>query len=104
MNLVKSLCVALFFAAAVGCGAVTDDDPVDVTPPSTTEKLKASLNDVAQTGQMGSGMMTIEQEIEKLRATDAAKADALKADYEQLKTMNNPAQAKAKAQEMLGKL
>ena len=99
----KSLGIALVCAFALGCGAV-DDEPVAVTPPSSTDALKSALNDVAQTGQMGSGMMTIEQEIQNLKASDAAKAATLQADYDQLKTMNDPNRAKAKAQEMIGKL
>jgi hypothetical protein len=95
--------LAVVFAALVGCGSV-GDTPTAVTPPASTDSIKAALNDVVQTGQLGSGGMTLEQEIENLRASDAAKADALKSDYEQLKGMTDPARAKAKAQEMLGKL
>jgi hypothetical protein len=104
MQLVKRIAAAFLLASVVGCGAVTDDAPKTVTPPTSTEAIKAVLTDLAATGQMSSGVMTLETEIEKIRATDAAKADALKASYEELKAMNNPAQIKTKAQEMLSKL
>jgi hypothetical protein len=104
MHPAKQILIALLLSSIVGCGAVTDDQPKTVTPPSSTEAIKAVLNDLAQTGQMSSGVMTLETEIEKLRPTDAAKADKLKQDYEQLKTLNNPAQIQAKAKEMLTKL
>lgn len=86
-----------------GCGDA-GDAPVNVTPPTSTEQLKAALNDVVQSGQLGSGGMTIEQEIEKIRATDAAKADTLKKGYDELKAATSPEAAKAKAQEMISKL
>lgn len=102
MRCLQFVCVVVLLSALAGCG--TGDSPKSVTPPAATENIKAALNDVAQTGQIGSGGMTIEQEIEKLHATDAAKADALKKDYDELKTIRDPGKAKAKAQEMMGKL
>ena len=104
MHWAKKLAAILFMTSLVGCGAVTNDAPKTVTPPSSTEQMKAVLNDLAQSGQMSSGVMTLETEIDKLKATDAAKADALKKDYDALKAMNDPNQIKAKAQEMLKKL
>jgi hypothetical protein len=100
-----TLLVALaLLSPLVGCGTADEPSSVNVTPPPATDSLKAALNDVIQSGQLGSGGMTIEQEIENLRASDAAKADALKADYEKLRTMGDPNQLKAKAQEMISKL
>jgi hypothetical protein len=100
----KGLIVAsLGLASLAGCGGPSDS-AVNVTPPASTEQLKAALNDVAQSGQLGSGGMVIEQEIEAIRATDAAKADALKKGYDELKAAASPDAAKAKAQEMISKL
>src|SRR5262245_39042133 len=92
--------VALSLAGCTGGG----DAPVKVTPPASTDQIKAALNDVVQSGQLGSGGMIIEQEIETIRASDAAKADALKKGYDELKAAKDPASAKAKAQEMISKL
>jgi len=103
MRVVRSLFVVVLLGVLVGCGG-GDAAPKAVTPPSSTEQIKMTLNDVAQSGQLGSGGMVLEQEIENLRATDAAKADALKKDYEELKNMSDPGQAKSKAEEMLKKL
>jgi hypothetical protein len=103
MRFAKSLSAFVMFAALVGCGAVSDS-PVNVTPPPSTDQIKTVLNDVVQTGQLGSGGMTIESEIETIRATDPAKADALKKDYEELKAATDPSTAKAKAQQMMSKL
>lgn len=95
--------IILLSCALAGCGGVSDT-PKTVTPPSSTESIKMTLEGVAQSGELGSGGMTLEQEIEKLRTSDPAKADALKSDYEQLKTTNDPSQVKSKAQDMLKKL
>jgi len=49
--------------------------------------------------------MLIKEKIEALKATDAAKADALAQDAAELEKLDGkPQQAKAKAQEMLNKL
>ncbi len=104
MHFAKLLALALVIVSLVGCGGAVSDAPVNVTPPASTDQIKAVLNDVVQSGQLGSGGMTIEQQIETIRATDAAKADVLKKDYEELKTLADPARAKAKAQEMISKL
>jgi hypothetical protein len=103
MRFAKSLSALLLLAALIGCGAV-GDSPVNVTPPPSTDQIKTVLNEVVQSGQLGSGGMTIESEIEKIRATDAAKADALKKDYDELKAAADPNTAKAKAQQMMSKL
>jgi hypothetical protein len=103
MHFAKHLALAVAIAAVAGCSSVTDT-PVTVTPPASTDQIKAVLNDVAQSGELGSGGMTLEQQIENIRPTDAAKADALKKGYEELKAATDPAKRKAKAQEMLSKL
>ena len=98
-----ALGLMLVVASLAGCGGA-GDAPVNVTPPASTEQLKAALNDVAQSGQLGSGGMVIEQEIETIRATDAAKADMLQKGYDELKAATSPEAAKAKAQELMSKL
>jgi hypothetical protein len=99
------LCIAVLMAAfAVGCGANPNDAEITVTRPPATENIKAVLTDLAATGQMNSGVMTLSAEIGALRETDPAKADALQKDYDALTTLQNPAQIQAKAKEMLSKL
>jgi hypothetical protein len=90
-------------ASLVGCGGVSDS-PVRVTPPPTTDSLKATLNEVVATGELGSGGSAIGLDIEKIRASDPAKADALQKTFDELMSTADPAQRKAKAQEMLSKL
>jgi hypothetical protein len=103
MHFAKLVVVAILIASLAGCSGVSDT-PVTVTPPASIDQIKAALNDIARSGELGSGGMTLEQEIEKIRATDAAKADVLKKGYDELKAAKDPASAKAKAQEMISKL
>jgi hypothetical protein len=103
MRIAMLLAVMLSIASLVGCGAVADH-PVSVTPPVSTDSIKAALNDVIKTGELGSGGSSLEMDIEQIRSTDAAKADALKKAYDELKASADPGKRKAKAQEMMSKL
>lgn len=86
----------------VGCSASVQDNPVPVTP--TGGNAKIALEGIAQSGQLGSDVMTIEEEFAKLKEEGAANADELLSDLEELKTMSNPAEIKKKAQEIASKL
>lgn len=98
------LVVALGLAA--GCGGSTGPAPQKVQPVQVepTEAIRSALQSIAQSGQVGSEGLTIQENIEKLRSTDAAKADVLAKDYQELQATTDPAKVKAKAAEMLGKL
>jgi len=86
----------------IGCGRQQSQR---VAPPSPVDDLKTALQQVVQTGEVGSSAMLIKEKIEALKATDAAKADALARDAAELEKLDGkPQQAKAKAQEMLNKL
>jgi len=88
--------------AVTGCGP--SSTPVDVPNPPATAAIKQNLQGAVETGQLGSGMMAIDNEIEKLAATDAAKAAELKKEFAAVKSASSPAQVKAKAKEMMDKL
>lgn len=69
------------------------------------EELKGQLESLAETGEMFPGSENIADNIAAVKAADADKGAALEADFEALnKALGNPAQVKAKATEMLGKL
>jgi hypothetical protein len=105
--MVRRQMVVLLVSAAVlliaGCGGPKSEK---VKPPSVTpaEAAKTALKEIADSGQVGSGADVIKQSLEKLKGTDAAKADALLKDYETLIKTQNPDAVKAKATEMMGKL
>jgi len=62
------------------------------------------LEDLAKSGELGSGAESIEQAVNDFAATDAAKGEALKKDFAELKVAKDAAKIKAKAKEMAGKL
>ncbi len=70
----------------------------------TTEILKVYLKNSSETGQLGSEMQSIDEEIAKLTAEDAAKGNALKADFDAVKSAKSEAAVKSKVKEMLKKL
>jgi len=87
--------------AFVGCG---DDGGVAVQPPPPPD-AKALLLSIAESGQpIGSGGEELRVELEKVKATDAAKGDQLLKELGELSSMNNPAQIKAKAKAMADQL
>jgi len=91
---------------ALGCTSeASKTQPVQPPQISPVDAIRSALQSVAQSGQLGSEGLSIQENIQKLRATDAAKADALAADYQELEAAGaDAAKVKAKAQEMLGKL
>ncbi len=96
------LSIALVCLVFSGCDpGSTEVQPIAVSP---KDMLKANLQSPADTGMLGSEMVVIEENIEKLAVEDAAKADALRKDLEELKKANNATKIKSKAKEMIGKL
>ena len=101
----RTRCFALLFLLSVlvaGCGPGSTEVQQVAVPSS--DILKASLKGPAETGQLGSEMITIEETIAKMQTEKTANAEALAKDLEALKAANTPAKVKAKATEMLGKL
>lgn len=102
MNLlVRMLCVGCL-AVVIGCGEGATEVPVD-TGISVSQLIKRDLEMVAQNGQMGSEMMSIENNLEKLKVEDPAKAEAFRKDLDELAKLSG-ARAKSKAEAMIGKL
>lgn len=95
----------LLLACAVGLSACGGNAPksVDVTP-AAPPAAKAILNEMAETGSVGSAAESIRESLTSMRETDAAKADALLKELDELEAMSNPAQIKSKAKAMADKL
>lgn len=94
--------LALLFAAATfGCGG-EGATSVEVEAPNA--QIQAALADVAESGQIDSGIMLVREQLEMMRETEAAKADDLLKDLDALEGMSSPGSIKAKAKEMLSKL
>jgi hypothetical protein len=94
----KRCLVVLGLSVVLGCGG---ERVQSVEPPKN--RSKTVLESVAQTGILNSGIMVVKEELEQMKATDAAKAEGLLKDLDQLEKMNDAARIKAKAKEMAAK-
>ncbi|MHB8902164.1 MAG: hypothetical protein ACYC6Y_25685 [Thermoguttaceae bacterium] len=101
MWLARIMC-ALVFMTLIGC-ANNADKSTPVQQAAPTDQIKSALQNVADTGTVDSGLMTVREQLETLKATDAAKAETLLADLAELEKLSDDA-AKKKAQDMIGKL
>lgn len=97
---VQTLGALLIGVSLVGCGGV---ESTAVTPPPPPQ-AKALLSDVANSGELGSGASMIRDSLESLKATDAAKAEELLKELDELEKMSDAAKIKAKAKAMSEKL
>ena len=92
----------IVFLTTVGCGR---EKTQRVKPPAPKDEVRSALEYVVQTGQVDSGLITVREKLESMKATDAAKAESLLKDLDQLEKLGQqPEQAKTKAREMLQKL
>jgi hypothetical protein len=94
--------VPVLLLALVGCGSGIKEEKV--TPPTVTPKeaIQKALTPVAETGQVGSEVGGVMQDVQALKASDAALADTLQKGLNELMTMSeNPEGAKKKAKELL---
>lgn len=101
----RAFILGVLVLAALGIGGCSKGQ--SVTPPTVSPKeaIRTNLTQVAQTGQAGSEVGAVMQDIEKLKATEPATAKALEDDARQLMEMSgNQEAAKAKAQQMLKNL
>lgn len=103
MRFVPFATVVLMASLVLGCGPRETKKAVQQAPPQ--DQVRSTLQQVAETGVVDSGLMVVREQLEAMKSTDAAKAEGLLQDLDQLEGMaNQPEQAKTKAQEMLGKL
>lgn len=92
----------LTLSIIVGCGP--GQTAVEVPQTGVKDLIKQQLQSPANSGTLGSEMMAIEQDLQKLSAEDPAKATELQKDMEELKKATNPTAVKAKAKAMIDKL
>lgn len=95
--------VLLAAIVMVGCPAGQTEVGVQA-PEAGTSEAKTLLEEIAETGEVSSAVMTIREGLEALQATDAAKADGLLTELDELEAMSDAEAIKAKAKEMADKL
>jgi len=96
-------CVLVVAMASGGCGR-RGPAPIRVEVPPAVTQLRALLEGYATSGELDSGIVAIREQIDVLRGTDAAKADALAAELPKLESSKGAAAVKKQAEAMLGKL
>lgn len=90
--------------AVVGCSA---EKPIKVQPPAAlpaAASAKALLEEVAQTGQRGSGLAQLRADLQQVKEADTAKGDALMKELDALEKAPDPETVKAKAKAMADQL
>lgn len=104
MSLLRIVAV-LFVLALVGCGS--EPQPIAVTPPAQTpaaQNAKTMLQEIADTGERGSGMEMLRQNLEQIKQGDEAKGSGLLSELDALEKASDTAAVKAKAKAMADKL
>ncbi len=101
-----TIILALVALLLGGCGGSSGPGPQRVQPAQVqpADAIRSALESIARTGEVGSEGLTIQENIERLRASDPAKADALSKDYEELQRASDPGKVKSVAAQMLQKL
>ena len=91
--------VLLSMVAMLGCPASesVSVDPVQEAPDAANAKI--ALEEVAESGVLGSGAMLLRESLERVE-----QSEALLADMDELEKLTDPAAVKAKAKEMADKL
>ncbi len=105
MSFLRFMALVLVLGLLVGCSG--QPGSISVTPPpqqAPADAAKAALKDMADSGQVGSGIMAVRENLEKLKSTDAAKGEALLKELDELSKLNQPDAVKAKAKAMMEKL
>jgi len=96
----RMMIALLFMGYVIGCSS--EPAAVDVKP--VASPAKALLEEVAKTGELGSGAMDIDTALNKMKSTDGAKADKLLKEFGELKTAKSPDEVKSKAKAMADQL
>ena len=97
-------CVLVMFVAAAGCGGGLESTKLESPAQPGVSMVKSALESVAETGVLGSEMMSVQQGLEDMKSTDAEKAEKVSAAVGELSAATSAEARKAKAREILGML
>lgn len=97
----KVLC-ACAVCVLLGCGGAGSAPPPAASQ-APSSAAKPYLEDLAQSGEVGSNVQSIREALEDLKATDPAKAEKLLSDLDELMKLP-PDQVKVKAKAMADEL
>ncbi len=89
----------------VGCNSGADNNVVIQNPDyDPIKELRSGLESIEKSGRIGSGFGSLKGAIIDLRKKDAAKADVLEKELNDLAALSEAGKVKAKAKEIIGKL
>lgn len=99
----RSFSYAFLLCMCLGCsgGGATTEDP-NIAPPAVP--MKAMMEQIAESGEIGGSGMNFSEELEKLKAADPAKAAKVEKDLEELIKLMDPEAIKAKAKQIASSL
>jgi len=96
MKFLRILMIVGMFAI-IGCKANEDLEVKEAGPATPTANAKMALDDIAKTGEVGSGMMLLREAVEEIDKSMLTELDAME-------KMTDPEQIKAKARALSAKL
>ena len=99
MGLLRTV-IVLGIGALVGCGG---SGGVAVKAPGF-EQVKPTLEGYARSGQLDSGFSIVREQVQKLKQNDAAKAEQLLKELDELQALRDPASIKTKAKKIVDQL
>ncbi|MEW4562568.1 hypothetical protein AB1K70_08580 [Bremerella sp. JC770] len=91
----------LLFSSVIGCGPGSTPVPENTTPPS--ERIRKDLQYIVDSGQVGSEMLTIQENITLISEENPDQGAQLQQDFDQLEKARG-GQARAIAKKMMEKL
>lgn len=95
-NTLFKFSACLLLALIAGCGQ--EGVAVDAQEEPAVEEIKSTLLAISESGVVGSGGYSLQQQIERLQESDPAKAEELSKQVTELEQLDGqPAKVKAKA-------
>lgn len=104
MKLFRLASMLVLSVAMIGGCAGPEDTKVEIKSSAIIDNLKKSLEAMAKSGVTGSGLTSLESDINGVKLTEKAKGEELHKDFMRLQQASKPDEVKSIAKEMLGKL
>jgi hypothetical protein len=98
MRLVMMLLLGVM--CLTGCGG---EEVISVEEPGQ-EQIRPVLEQVVKTGQLDSGIMIVQEQLEAMKQDDPSKAERLLKQLDDLQSQTSPNEIKAAAQKILNEL
>lgn len=99
----RLLSILLLGFSLAGCSSGPVEEKITVPTTNIEANAKKMLEEFAKSGQLGSGITSLESDINAIKTTDAAKGAALQEGFLKLQAAASPDKVKEAAKEMLSK-